>query len=780
MLPFLPIDPAIPEIVETLRARRALVLVAEPGAGKTTRVPPALCADGPVLLLQPRRAAARAIAHRIAAERAWTIGREVGWHVRLDKRFGAETKLLVATEGILTARLQSDPLLSDFTTIVIDEFHERSIHADLGLALARHAWRARDDLRIVVMSATLDPGPVSAFLDDCPVVDVPGASHPLEIAYAPERSIADAVVDALSATEGDVLCFLPGAAEIARAMTAISPRLPSGAQLLALHGSLDSRDQDRALNKSPADGRRVVVATNIAETSVTVPDVHAVIDSGLQKVARYDASRGIDSLATERIAADSADQRAGRAARLGPGAVWRLWPRTDRLHRQREPEIHRVDLASAALEVLAWGGDPATFDWFERPRDDAIAAAAMLLERIGAIRGRAVTDIGRAMHRIPLHPRLARVLVDGRGSRSMARACAILSERAFLPPRSATTTSDLLSAIDEWATVPPHVQQAAREIESSAARALADRRGTSETSLGDDEFRRALFSGYPDRVAQRRDVRSNRVKLSSGAGAIVADESGVREGEFLVALDVRASSRAGDPDSIIRLASRIEREWLVPTSRQTVHWIDESGRVRAAVVERYGELIMSERPAEVDPDAAAGLLAASWMNGQASAERIALLRRLRFAGVDIDLEQTARAAAYGARTAADIDIAAQLDPDVRRRVDRDAPERLTVPSGRSVPLEYHDDGSVSASVKLQELFGLAETPRIGPRREPVLLALLAPNGRPVQMTRDLRSFWDRTYADVRKELRGRYPKHPWPEDPWNAPPTARAKRRGDK
>jgi len=366
-----------------VRRSRAAVVTAAPGAGKTTRVPPALMADGPVILLQPRRVAARAIASRIAFERGWTLGREVGWQVRFERRFSSETRLLVVTEGILTARLQTDPLLSDFRTVVLDEFHERSIHADLALALARQAWRASDGLRIVVMSATLDTAPVSSFLDGCPVVDVPGRIHAVDVAYTPTQSVAGAVADVLPETSGQVLCFLAGAAEIARAARDIQQSVP-GVDVVPLHGSLDADAQDLALRPSPH--RRVIVATNIAETSLTVPGVTAVVDSGLHKVARYDADRGIDSLETERITADAADQRAGRAGRIAPGVVRRLWDARDRLRPRREPEIHRIDLASTALDVIAWGGDPRTLEWFEPPREEALDAALALLARLGLIR----------------------------------------------------------------------------------------------------------------------------------------------------------------------------------------------------------------------------------------------------------------------------------------------------------------------------------------------------------------------------------------------------------
>ena len=379
----LPIDSFVPRIVDDVRRARAAVVTAAPGAGKTTRVPPALMDDGPVIVLQPRRVAARAIAARIAAERGWTLGREVGWQVRQDRKFTAATKLLVVTEGILTARMQTDPLVSDFRTIVLDEFHERSIHADVAIALAKQAWRARADLRIVVMSATLDSAAVAAFLDGCPIVEVPGRAYPLDISYTPGESVGDAVRSASLPASGSVLCFLPGAREIERAIADIRARVDRDVDVVPLHGSLDADAQDAAIR--PSDRRRVIVATNIAETSVTVPGVTVVVDSGLHKVARYDAERGIDTLETERITADAADQRAGRAGRIAPGTVRRLWDARDRLRPHREPDIHRVDLSSAVLDIVAWGGDPRTLEWFEAPRAHAIDAALVLLERLGLI-----------------------------------------------------------------------------------------------------------------------------------------------------------------------------------------------------------------------------------------------------------------------------------------------------------------------------------------------------------------------------------------------------------
>jgi ATP-dependent helicase HrpB len=755
------------------------VVTAQPGAGKTTRVPPALIDDGPVILLQPRRVAARAVAQRMAEERGWTIGREVGWQIRFERRFTSSTRLLVVTEGVLTGRLQRDPLLSGFRTIVLDEFHERSVYADVGIALAKQAWRARDDLRIVVMSATIDAAPVSSFLDGCPAVDVPGRLFPIEIRYAPGASVANAAVQALDASSGDVLCFLQGAAEIRRAIGELESRVSrETVDLIPLHGSLDAAAQDAALRPS-SSRRRIIVATNIAETSVTVPGVTAVVDAGWHKVARYDAERAIDSLEAERITADSADQRAGRAGRLAPGIVWRLWDPRDRLRPHGEPEIHRVDLSATVLDVVAWGGDPRTFDWFERPRDDALDAAVNLLDRLGALRHGKLTELGDRIRRLPLHPRLARMLIAAGGAREIAQACALLSERHYLPARSASTTSDLLSALDDWRTMPPHVQRVAKEIEE-LGKAVGRKDSRPLFTLSESDFRRAILAGYPDRVAQRRDPMSPRVRLASGAGAVIGPESGVHDGEFLVALDVVWVALKGVPpaDARIRLASRVEREWLPPNQSDIVHRFDpDAGIVRAARIERYDALVLGEHPTKPDDATVAVLLADAWTERAPRTDDEQLLRRLAFAGRSVDVGELVRLAARDARSLNEVQLARALPPDVLRALDRQAPAVLAVPSGRSVRLEYNADGGVSAAVKLQELFGLAETPCLGPARVPVLFSLLAPNGRPVQLTRDLRSFWDRTYPEVRKELRGRYPKHPWPEDPWSAKPSARTKRR---
>jgi len=649
----LPIDRHVAEIVAHVRAHGSAVVVAPPGSGKTTRVPPALAAHGKTILLQPRRVAARALTRRIASERGWRVGEEIGWQIRFERQFSAQTRLLVATEGILTARLQSDPLLSEFRGVILDEFHERSIHADLALALAKQAAIARGDLAIVVMSATLDAGEVARFLGNARIFDIDARGYPVTVEYRPNSSIASAVRD----TSGDALVFLPGGREIERAAADLHGL---DAEVLPLHGSLDVDAQERAL--APAPRRKVILATNIAETSLTVEGVTTVIDSGLQKVLRFDPETAIDHLVTERVSRDSADQRAGRAGRTAPGHAIRLWDERDILRPHREPEVRRVDLASAVLDILAWGGDPKTFPWFERPPDDRIGAALELLRLLGD---------PRELRRFPLHPRLARILIDARGADEAAEICARL-----------------------MGDDPRQVAALARRILDKAYR----------RHLGEPALRRALLAGYPDRVALRREPKSPRLLLSSGTGATLAREADDGRGEFLVVLDIQ--------NDIVRMARPIQREWLRPTRHEVVQEGDR-------MIERslYGAIVLHEQTV-----------------GR---------------------------------------VAPKPKPAPSRPP---GPATISLPSGRTAKLDYRDDGSIVASVKLQELFGLAETPRVGPDRTPVTFELLAPNGRPVQVTRDLRSFWQNTYPQVRKELRARYPKHPWPEDPWTAKPTHRARR----
>ncbi len=778
MLAPLPIDPHLDRILQAVDSSRAAVVVAPPGSGKTTRVPPALVTRGPTILLQPRRVAARSLARRIAAERGWEPGREVGWQVRFERRFSRDTKLLVATEGILTARLQSDPLLEEFRTVVLDEFHERSLHADLALALVRQAARARDDLRIVVMSATLDAAPVAEFLGDCPIVEVPGRPFPVEIKYAPHETTTAAIRGRLNRGEGHVLCFLPGAPEIRRLQRELNGfpgEFP--ARVFPLHGSLAPSAQDAALAHSGE--RKLILATNLAETSLTVDGVTDVIDSGTHKVLRRDPSSGIDRLEIERISLDSAEQRSGRAGRTGPGHAVRLWDPRDRLRAHREPEIQRVDLAGPFLEILAWGDHPDEFDWFEAPPGESAAAALELLARLGAVTGGKITPLGRSLRRFPMHPRLSRVLLAAGGSDGAVAACAVLAER-WSPPGPATATdSDILAFADRIAEAPHHVRATAQQI-GRQIRELGIKPAEQAEHSDHDELalRRAILEGYPDRVARRRTPGASRVVLASGHGAALTPNSGVGRAEFLIALDVKAGSRGPGSEAQVRSASAIEQDWLSPTRSEIVHTFDvQAGDVRAVERSYYEEIILAERDAPVDPVESARILVEAILARGLSPSNEAVRRRIEFAGLKIDLRGILERACTGRNSVPKLDLLEWLPYEIRRDLDRLAPAEVVVPSGRQVPLEYREDGDVVASVKLQELFGLAATPTLGPTKIPLTLSLLAPNGRPVQTTRDLASFWNRTYPEVRKELRGRYPKHPWPEDPWSAEPTARTQRR---
>ncbi|NIM00215.1 MAG: DEAD/DEAH box helicase [Acidobacteria bacterium] len=767
----LPIDERIEIIRGAVEGVGCAVVIAPPGAGKTTRVPPALLDAGPLMLLQPRRVAARALTRRIAAERGWNVGAEVGWQVRQERRFEKNTRLLVATEGILTARMIEDPLLSGFRTVVLDEFHERSLHSDLALALLRQARDARPELRVVVMSATLDADPVARFLGNCPIIEIEARSHPLTIAYAPGVAPADAVRSGLEDSAGDLLVFLPGAWEIeqtARQLAGIATR----ADVLPLHGSLTPEAQERAL--APGGRRKVILATNIAETSLTVNGVSTVIDSGLHKTPRLDAGLGFDRLETERISLDSADQRAGRAGRSGPGKALRLWDERDELRPNREPEIHRVDLAAPLLDVLAWGEDPLTFGWFDPPAPERIRAALDFLERLGAASNGKPTLLGRAMRRLPLHPRLARVVLGARGSAESAAACAALSE-GWLPDHSETTDCDLLPIADRVADAPRRVRRAAEEIRRRARRAAGD---LDLPERERDSIRAAVFAGYPDRLARRRAGGGSMLQLASGTGAELAKGSGVRDAELLVAIELRAARRGSKRAALVRVASKVDPAWVEPTARETVHELDaKTGKVRAFQRTLYERLELGRQQVDADAARAAALLCEAMLERGLGEGVEPALARIAFAGIDFDVGSRLLAACHGASGWFEFDPLAALDGNERRRLERQAPESISVPSGRQARLVYAGPGDVSVSVKLQELFGLAETPRVGQPPVPVTLHLLAPNGRPVQTTRDLRSFWENTYAEVRKQLRGRYPKHPWPEDPWTAEPTARTERR---
>jgi len=832
----LPIDEVLPELIAALRQGSAAVLIAPTGAGKTTRVPPALLAAGigggqRIVMLEPRRIAARAAARRMAEEGGWTLGREVGYQVRFERKAGPETRILVVTEGILVQRLQADPFLEGVGAVIFDELHERGLQADLSLAMARRVQReVRPDLKLVAMSATLDPGPVAAFLGGCPTIESRGRLYPVDILYLDRPDdrplppqIAAGVRRVLAATPGDVLAFLPGVGEIQRSAEALaSLATEQNLAVLPLYGDLPAERQDAVLR--PLDRRKVVLATNVAETSITVDGVTAVVDSGAVRRLRFDPATGLDRLELGRISRASADQRAGRAGRQAPGICLRLWPAWEQatLPERETPEIARVDLAGPALQLLAWGEpDLAAFDWFEPPDPAALATATLLLRQLGALNDQGVTALGRTMARLPVHPRLGRLLVEGqhRGrAREAALLAALLSERDPFPrgPRGAgprrASRSDLLDRLDALeaferrnafegdlnAGAARYVLRARDQLLELAKRELAaDGGGGTEDSL-----LRALLAAYPDRVARRREPRSPRGVMVGGRGVRLAEESAVLEAPLFLCVELDAGTSS---EALVRKASEIEPAWLPAERLRTtidLEFDESRDRVAAWKRTRYEDLIISE--AEVPPpDAAetARVLAA------AAAERLdralplddpevaAFLARVRSLAdwmpelalprfTDGELRDLLPALAAGRKSFAELRRAPLIDVlhgalsyQQLEAVRREAPERLEVPSGSQIRIAYEPGKPPVLAARIQEMFGLAETPRVAAGRIPVLLHLLAPNGRPQQVTHDLRSFWENTYRQVRKELAGRYPKHAWPEDPWNAKPQRRPQRR---
>jgi len=834
----LPIDEVLPGLIAALREESAAVLIAPTGAGKTTRVPPALLAAGigkgkQIVMLEPRRIAARAAARRMAEEGGWTLGREVGYQVRFERKAGPETKILVVTEGILVQQLQADPFLEDVGAVIFDEIHERNLQTDLSLAMARRVQReVRPDLRLVAMSATLDPGPVAAFLGDCPTIESRGRLHPVEILYAdrPDERTLPAQISAgirrmLEATPGDVLVFLPGVGEIQRCSEALAGISEQGIAVLPLYGDLPAERQDEVLR--PLDRRKVVLATNVAETSITIDGVTAVVDSGLVRRLRFDPSTGLDRLELGRVSRASADQRAGRAGRQAPGVCLRLWPAWEHaaLSERETPEIARVDLAGPALQLLSWGEpDLAAFNWFEAPEPAALDAATLLLRQLGALDGHGVTTLGRTLARLPVHPRLGRLLVEGQRlghPREGALLAALLSERdPFLrAPRGAgprrASRSDLLDRLDALEAFERR-QASPGELNAGAARFVLRARdqlanlmkGEEGKENRDDALLRALLAAYPERVARRREPRSPRGIMVGGRGVRLAEESAVLEAPLFLCVDLDAGRSGPLSEALVRKASEVEPEWLPPERlRSTVDLEFDETRERVAAWKRtrYEDLVIAE--AEVPPPDAAET---ARVLAEAAASRLdraldlddpevaAFLARVRsladwmpelglprFGEDEIRaLLPALTAGATGRKSFAELRRAPLLDVlqgalswEQLEAVRREAPERLEVPSGSQIRINYEPGRPPVLAARIQEMFGLAETPRVAAGRIPVLLHLLAPNGRPQQVTHDLRSFWENTYPQVRKELAGRYPKHSWPQDPWNATPERRPRRR---
>jgi ATP-dependent helicase HrpB len=805
----LPIDEVLPQVVAALRAGNALVLEAPPGAGKTTRVPPALLdlVDGEIVVLEPRRLAARLAARRVAEERGEAVGQTVGYQVRFEDVGGPGTRIRFVTEGILLRRLVADPTLAGVGAVVLDEFHERHLHADLALALLR---RFRPQLKLVVMSATLEAAPVAAFLGDCPVIRSEGKRFPVDVDYADGLEPAAAVRRLIATgTTGDVLVFLPGAAEIHRARAALAPLAARhDLELTMLHGDLPAAEQDRAVR--PAARQKVILSTNVAESSVTIPGVRAVIDGGEARVASHSPWTGLPMLRLAKISQASAAQRAGRAGREAPGTCLRLYGRHDHDTRPAHdvPEVRRADLAEAALALHAAGlRNIGAFEWVDAPPAAAVGAAEALLLHLGAVApDGAVTETGRRMMRYPLHPRLARFMVEAetRGvARDAAVIAAIVGERDLLlrdDPRQRAATvsgpSDLLEAAERFAEaersgfgraaslgLDPGAVHAVDRVRKQIQRIAGGRRGPAR----DEDLLLCVLAGFPDRVAKRRRPGSPELLLCGGGSAEQAAQSVVHE-DLLCAVDVEERQTGTSRKVIVRAASAVRPEWLLDlpgiVEEREVVWAGQ--RVEVVTRLRYDRLVLDEGrgpPAAADAEAAARVLAeaAAAAGPAAFADPEALARwqaRVRFvaatfpeAGIIVPEPAEALPALCAGRSSfAELREASLLEalrhrlaPEQLRLVDKMAPERIQL-EARAMKIDYEADPPAIAS-RLQDFFGMQTTPAIAGGRVALVVHLLAPNQRAVQVTRDLAGFWTRHYPALRKQLMRRYPKHAWPEDP---------------
>jgi len=823
----LPIAPHLGAIVAAVRDHGVLLLAAPPGTGKTTLVPGALRDGGigrgsEVVVLEPRRLAAREAAARVAFLRGGALGGEVGYQVRHDRRTSRATRIRFVTEGILVRQLVADPTLDGVGCVVLDEFHERHVEGDLALAMLKEVRNTvRPDLALVVMSATLDVGPLRAYLEPCAEHAVDARSFPVETdwlggsAFAGARDLAGRVRDgvrrALVETAGDVLVFLPGAGEIAVAAELLADGVAQSCDVLPLHGQLEGDAQDLALR--PSVRRKVVLATNVAETSLTIEGVTAVVDSGFARVLRHDPDRGLDVLRVERISRASADQRRGRAGRTGPGRCYRLWGKGEEVAMAlfTAPEIRRVDLAGPALEVRAFAGRaPADFDWLQAPDAAALARADELLRRLRAVdeRGR-VTGIGTAMLALPLHPRLARTLIEARSRNCEAVAAdvvALLGERELSrrdgDAAAADLPCDVLAQRQLWREAArkgfAHGACRALGIDADAARAVARARAqlagdALEHSAGvPDEgaeacVRRALLAGFPDRVAGRAADTSLEAVLVGGRGLVLPPAAQGDSGRFFLALRVLETKGTR---SRVSATSSVEVNWLHDLGVTVVDDVvlDAQGRVSATRSTRYLDLPLSVVKIEPDPGQAAALLLRElardpWaVFGDQKEARgfVTRMHWLRQAVPDLGIPafgaaEIAAAAAplcSGARSLRDLRgaplqplLEACLPGALRGRLSDLAPTRIGLPSGRKAAVHYDAEQGPTVASRLQDFFGLRETPRIANGRVPLCLQLLAPNQRPVQVTSDLASFWANVYPKVRNELRRRYPRHAWPEDP---------------
>ncbi|WP_266180491.1 ATP-dependent helicase HrpB [Dyella humicola] len=834
--PSFPITPLLPEISASLAEHPRLVLEAPPGAGKTTQVPLALLgqpwlAGARILMLEPRRIAARAAAQFMAMQLGEEVGQTVGYRIRFESKVSAATRIEVVTEGILTRLIQDDPELSGFGIILFDEFHERHLAGDLGAALALDVQGTlRPDLRIMVMSATLDGERIAQWLD-APRISSPGRSFPVRVEYPParvqeslEHHLARIARQALEENGGDVLAFLPGRREIARTQAVLEQSLArDDVEVVALHGELSLAEQQSALNPAEPGMRRIVLATNVAESSVTLPGIRAVVDSGLAREPRFDPNSGFTRLETVNISQASADQRTGRAGRVAEGNAYRLWPQSKRLDASRSAEIAQAELSGLALELAAWGitaNSGSDLPWLDAPPVGALAQARELLVQLAALApdGR-ITALGREMLELGATPRLGAAALRAAPELRALVADLLALMEARSPLRGEQARSDdfraRVTALHAW-----------RDRRTAGARGGADTGALAAIEQASKGWRRRLdvrsaasgmpdshavgdllMHAFPDRVARRDESNPLRYTLANGRGARLHENTALHGEPWLVALDLRFEAR----DSLILAAAPLdprvlERDYPLQFRRERVlRWNDERNAVEAFEEQRYAAIVLERRSVPVKPeDALPALIAAVRAKGidalpwSENARRLrARMQALRAWMPELGLPDISDAALLDtvddwlspylngkrrldALSAEELSqaLGTLFDYEQRRLLDAQVPESLTVPSGMSRRLEYAEGEPPVLAVKLQELFGLADTPRVANGRIPVTLHLLSPAGRPIQVTQDLKGFWERTYPEVKKELKGRYPRHPWPDDPWTAVPTHRAKPRG--
>ncbi|MQP66303.1 ATP-dependent helicase HrpB [Niveispirillum sp. SYP-B3756] len=829
LFPPLPIDEALPALLAALSNGPNATLQAPPGAGKTTRVPLALLdqpwrGDGRIIMLEPRRLAARGAARRMAAMLGEEVGGTVGYRVRLDSRVSARTRIEVVTEGIFLRQLQSDASLDGVAAVLFDEFHERSLDADLALAFCLQSQALlRDNLRLLVMSATLDGGPVAGLLGGAPLITSEGRAHPVETRWAEpnggermEDATARTIRRALAEEMGSLLVFLPGSGEIRRVERLLGEgRLPADVMLTPLYGDLSLEAQDAAIRPAPDGKRKVVLATSIAETSLTIEGVRVVIDSGLSRLARFDPRSGMGRLETVRSSRASADQRRGRAGRTAPGICYRLWSEAaDRaLAAFTPPEIARADLAPLALELAQWGiHDAAELAWLDQPPAPSLSQARELLRQLGALDdGNRITRHGQAMAGLGLHPRLAHLVLRGRElgrTRLACRVAALIGERDILRGGSGMRDADLRTRLDHLAERGRggEVDRGALHQALDSARQLERQVGGPPGDMDHDGAGLLLALAYPDRIAQRRPGSPGQYRLSGGRGAALDPTDALASRDWLAVADLDGQGR----DARVFLAAPVTQAELEEAfagdivAETLVEWDGREQAVKARRRRRLFALSLKEELLQNPPAEAVmpallqgiremGLACLPWSKELESwRTRVAFLHRaaperwpdMSDTALLATLEDWLAPYLAGVMRRSHLDridlhaaLTGLLDWNSQQALNAEAPTHLTVPTGNRIPIDYTGEEPVLA-VRLQELFGLAETPRLGGGRVPVLLHLLSPAHRPVQVTRDLAGFWKGSYREVKKDLAGRYPRHYWPDDPLEAEPTARAKRRG--